>query len=126
MDYSFPIVLNPADASPAELSRLSNALETVEGEGLTKVLRGLVDGLRAGKSFTMIAAEVSLTPAQAAQILGVSRSYVSRMIRSGRLAAYKVGAHHRIPMYSVLDKLDREASLVEISTLGMHSQSPLE
>ncbi|MCS3879295.1 helix-turn-helix domain-containing protein [Gordonia amarae] len=39
-----------------------------------------------------------LTPAQAADHLGVSRSTIARRIDSGDIHAIKVGAHHRIPL----------------------------
>lgn len=42
------------------------------------------------------------TPEQAAHVLGVSRPMVVRWIRDGRLADRPVGAHHRIPVESVL------------------------
>jgi len=42
------------------------------------------------------------TPEQAAHVLGVSRPMVVRWIRDGRLADRPVGAHHRIPVDSVL------------------------
>lgn len=40
----------------------------------------------------------TLTPAQAAARLGVSRSTIARRIESGDIHALKVGAHHRIPL----------------------------
>ena len=121
-----PILLRPVDINPVELAKLSKALEDLGGNGVVQSFLNLVDGLRAGKSFTVVDRDEMLTPAQAAEILDVSRSYVSRLIRSGRLAAHKVGSHHRIPMKSVLEKLDREASLSEISALGKSSQSHLD
>lgn len=44
---------------------------------------------------------VALTPAEVADLLGVSRSTISRKIKSGAITAVKVGAHHRIPRHEV-------------------------
>lgn len=40
----------------------------------------------------------TLTPAEAARRPGMSRSTISRRIRSGEIKAVKVGTHHRIPV----------------------------
>jgi excisionase family DNA binding protein len=52
----------------------------------------------AGAVVRVTARPESLTPAEAAARLGMSRSTVTRRIKSGEIKAVKVGAHHRIPI----------------------------
>ena len=62
----------------------------------------LADYLRAaaaaGAIVRLSARPATLTPAEAAARLGMSRSTVTRRIRNGEIKAVKVGTHHRIPI----------------------------
>ena len=51
----------------------------------------------AGESVTLTSRQRMLTPAQMADRLGVSRSTISRRIKSGEIKAVKVGNRNRIP-----------------------------
>ena len=62
----------------------------------------LADYLRAaaaaGAVVRLSARPETLTPAEAAARLGMSRSTITRRIRSGEIKSVKVGTHHRIPI----------------------------
>ncbi len=62
----------------------------------------LADYLReaaaAGAVVRLTARPETLTPAQAAERLGMSRSTITRRIKSGEITAVRVGAHYRIPV----------------------------
>ena len=51
-----------------------------------------------GKTVRLNTVVETLTPAQVAERLGVSRATVSRRIAAGEIATIKVGNRHRIPM----------------------------
>jgi excisionase family DNA binding protein len=61
----------------------------------------LADYLReaaaAGAVVRLTARPETLTPAQAAARLGMSRSTIARRIKSGEITAVRVGTHYRIP-----------------------------
>src|SRR5690625_1506528 len=64
-------------------------------ETLYRVLRQAVDAFTAGKAVTISMQEPQLTTQQAADLLGVSRPTVVRLIDSGELAAEHVGSRRR-------------------------------
>jgi excisionase family DNA binding protein len=49
-----------------------------------------------------------LNPVQAAALLGISRTQVFRLIRSGELDSIKVGALRKIPLDAAHDFVDRK------------------
>lgn len=52
----------------------------------------------AGEVVRLSARPETLTPAEAAARLGMSRSTITRRINGGEIKAIKVGTHHRIPI----------------------------
>ncbi len=67
-------------------------------QALTKV----VAALHAGKAVTIAPQTMKLTTQQAADLLGVSRPTVIRLITDGTLAAERIGNRHRLLLDDVL------------------------
>lgn len=67
-------------------------------QALTKV----VAALHAGKAVTIAPQTMKLTTQQAADLLGISRPTVVRLIRDGALPAERVGNRHRLLLDDVL------------------------
>lgn len=67
-----------------------------------QALRQVVAALHAGKAVTVAPQSMTLTTQQAADLLGVSRPTVVRLINSGELAAERVGNRHRLVLDDVL------------------------
>lgn len=65
---------------------------------LSQLINGLLDD-----SILVLPKEGYLSPAEAAQVLGVSRPYVTGMIKSGMLEAHMEGNRHRIPVSAVVE-----------------------
>ncbi len=74
-------------------------------EALTEVL----DAAAHGESALVLRAPNDLTTQQAAQILGVSRPTVVRLIESGKLPAHMVGTHRRVTLADVLEHAEATA-----------------
>lgn len=70
---------------------------------LTKVLEAMAQG----KAVTVSPQEPQLTTQRVAELLGVSRPTVVRLIDSGELAATKVGKHRRILLTDALAFRDK-------------------
>ncbi|MGB3439955.1 MAG: helix-turn-helix domain-containing protein [Actinophytocola sp.] len=71
-------------------------------EELYRVLRKVVQVLQAGLAVTIAPATQTLTTQQAAELLGVSRPTVVRLIDEGHLPHEKVGSHRRIQLRDLL------------------------
>ncbi|AGL27770.1 excisionase [Mycobacterium tuberculosis CAS/NITR204] len=67
-----------------------------------QALRQVVAALHAGKAVTIAPQSMTLTTQQAADLLGVSRPTVVRLIKSGELAAERIGNRHRLVLDDVL------------------------
>ncbi|MCL2850344.1 MAG: helix-turn-helix domain-containing protein [Micrococcales bacterium] len=67
----------------------------------------VVQALAAGKPVTVTPQEPYLTPQQAADLLGVSRPTVVRLIDSGELRAERPGNRRRLLLSDVLDLRER-------------------
>ena len=70
-------------------------------------LEQVVDALAAGKAVTVTPTEPQLTTQQAADLLGVSRPTVVRMIDSGELRAERNGSRRRLLLSDVLEYRER-------------------
>lgn len=71
-------------------------------ETLREVLGRAVDEMARGNAVSLIPVQAELTPRQAAELLGVSRPYLVRLIKEGRIRSHKVGTHHRISLSVLL------------------------
>ena len=72
-----------------------------------QVLVQVVEALAAGKAVTVSPQEPQLTTQQAADLLGVSRPTVVRMIESGELSAERNGHRRRLLLSDVLSYRER-------------------
>ncbi|MBJ8341038.1 helix-turn-helix domain-containing protein [Antrihabitans sp. YC3-6] len=71
-------------------------------QAVHQVLTQVVTALLAGKAVTVAPQSMTLTTQQAADLLGVSRPTVVRLITEGHLPAERVGNRHRILLDNVL------------------------
>ncbi len=103
-----------------EAYKLLQALEpgvrlTVEGQAeavvltreLTEALRALLAPLAQGRMVRVVPLEAELTTQEAAEILGVSRPYLVRLLESGKIPYRKVGTHRRIRVEDLLAYKER-------------------
>jgi excisionase family DNA binding protein len=71
------------------------------------ILKQVVSALQAGRAVTVAPRTTKLTTQQAADLLGVSRPTVKRLITVGELPAEKIGTRHRLVLRDVLDYQQR-------------------
>ncbi len=69
---------------------------------LTEALRALLAPLAQGKMVRVVPLEAELTTQEAAEILGVSRPHLIRLLESGKIPYRKVGTHRRIRVEDLL------------------------
>ncbi|MFD7843456.1 helix-turn-helix domain-containing protein [Nocardia sp. NPDC059764] len=80
----------------------------------------VVAAMQAGKAVTIAPRSMTLTSQQAADLLGVSRPTVIKLIERRELPAERVGSRHRLRLHDVLDyqqarKLRQYAAIEETS-----------
>lgn len=70
--------------------------------GLAHIIDQVIEAVAGGRSVTIGMLPEELTTTAAADVLGVSRPTLMKMITSGEVAAHKVGSHHRLRRDDVL------------------------
>jgi excisionase family DNA binding protein len=76
-----------------------------------RLLREVVRNLRHGKSVVLVPSEAQLTTQSAANVLGVSRPHLVKLLEQGRIGFSKAGTHRRVLLKDLLEymnKRDRE------------------
>ncbi|UBV45539.1 helix-turn-helix domain-containing protein (plasmid) [Deinococcus taeanensis] len=69
---------------------------------LAELLENLLDQLVSGQAVPVLSLDHELTPQQAAELLGVSRTHLADLIDLGELPHCKVGARRRLYLEDVL------------------------
>jgi len=79
-------------------------------ESANQAVRSLLRDLATGVPVHVIPADAELTTQQVADLLGLSRTYVVRLIDQGSLPALMAGTHRRLHASDVLAYRERRAS----------------
>lgn len=82
--------------------------ETVIPPDLQDAIRTLADILAASKAVVVTALDKNLTTQQAADMLGVSRPYLVRLLESGAMPFTRVHSHRRIKYADLLAYRERQ------------------
>lgn len=67
------------------------------------LLAEIARNMEAGKSVSVVAEHHELTTQRAANLLGVSRPFLVRMLEEGKLAFHMVGSHRRVYLSDLLE-----------------------
>ena len=83
----------------------------------------LLGGVASGKTVTLVPAGTMLTTQQAADILGVSRPHLSKLLKTGEIPFVSVGSHRRVMHADLMTYMDcrdaaRRAALDDLARLG--------
>ena len=91
--------------------------ETVElPDDASRAVRSLLRDLATGVPVHVVPADAELTTQQAADLLGLSRTYVVRLIDQGSLPGHMAGSHRRLRASDVLAYREHRAS--KLAALG--------
>ncbi|MGW6421313.1 helix-turn-helix domain-containing protein [Nocardia sp. NPDC055053] len=83
------------------------ALRSVAPEELAEILTKVVRIVAAGGTVTIGSMPDELTTSSAADLLGISRPTLMKLVREGQITAHKVGTHTRLDTVDVLAYRDR-------------------
>ena len=75
-----------------------------------ELLLKILKNLQAGKAVSIVAEHQDLTTQRAANILGVSRPFLVRLLEEGQIPFHMVGSHRRIYLRDLLDYKHRRDS----------------
>jgi excisionase family DNA binding protein len=97
------------------LLRTSDGTEISLPSSLMRLVVSAANNLAAGRAVVTIAAEVTLTPAEAAELLGLSRPFVARLLERGDIPSELLpeSRHRRIRLEDVLAFQDRRERRAE-------------
>ena len=105
------------------------AIQREDGEsvrlapGIADLVIDLLGSVASGQTVMMVPAGAMLTTQQAADILGVSRPHLSKMLKTGKIPFVSVGSHRRVmraDLMAYIDRRDaaRRAALNDLARLG--------
>ena len=97
-------ILDPVD--PTVRSDAKNLADRLSGDSpVEATVRAMLDDVAHGARVVVLRAEDEVTPAQAADILGVTRQFVDRLCEDGVLAFRRLPSsrHRRIRVQDVVD-----------------------
>jgi excisionase family DNA binding protein len=90
---------------------------------VVEALRMVVEAMVRGQSITLISQAKELTSQEAADLIGVSRPYLIKLLERGEIPFHRVGTHRRLKIEDVLAYRDRRdieqrAALNELTRLS--------
>jgi excisionase family DNA binding protein len=102
-------MITPRPSEAAQVRRVQQMLDQgkpalIDSKGtrialpaaIRAVLKSAVKGLEAGRSVNVITDDEAITTQRAADILGVSRPHLVKLLEAGELPFHKTGSHRRI------------------------------
>jgi len=95
-------------------------------EAVYRLLKEIVRNMQLGRAIVLVPENEQLTTQRAADLLGVSRPYLIRLLESGELPYHKVGSHRRIYLrdliaYQKRRDAERKAALNRIAREAFES-----
>lgn len=114
-----------------ELTDTSHRVTLELPPSLFAVLARAAEALAGGQSVAIVHYDQELTTQQAADLLGVSRPFLIRLLEEGKIRYHRVGTHRRIRMgdlmeYKKIRDARRRADLSELirvsETLGLYEE----
>lgn len=105
----FAELVTALEASPKESPRLTIGGQSIElTSGVAEALLQVVDAMRRGLAVTVTPQDQRLTTQEAADMLGISRPTLVRMLEAGEIPFEKVRRHRRLYLTDVLEFRERQ------------------
>lgn len=99
-------------------------------ESMYRLLLQVVEALSAGRAVTVAPRSTTLTTQQAADLLGVSRPTVVRLIDAGHLPAQRPGTRRQVLLSDLLEyreqRRQRQYDMLEATAIDFDEENPAE
>ncbi|WP_040283698.1 helix-turn-helix domain-containing protein [Tessaracoccus massiliensis] len=103
-----PTTLHANGVKNSELELTVEFARTLpSGSPIAVMLQYVVEAMDRGRDITFLEQGSELSPAEAAELLKVSRPHLLKLMDRGLLEFRRVGTHRRIAMADLLDYIDR-------------------
>lgn len=102
------LLTRDADALHRALDKGGDHIEVSVSRETAEWLTRLVDARARGQEVVLTRGLAEVTPSEAAEMLGMSRPQVRKLMDQGKLAFRKVGTHHRVKVASIREFLEVE------------------
>lgn len=107
--------------SPNEVILMARGTETPLPPEVRHVLANVVEAMRRGQAITVAPRAQRLTTQQAADLLGISRPTLVKLLESGRIPFETPGRHRRIRLadllaFQAMSRVERREALRELTT----------
>lgn len=76
-------------------------------EGVGRLVQSILNEVAQGHAVQLVPVHAELRTQEAADLLGVSRPHLVKLLDEGQLASWKVGTHRRVRLVDLLDYRDR-------------------
>lgn len=93
--------------------------------GAIFLLKEILQYMAEGKSITLIPSDSELSTQQAADMLGVSRPHLIKLLEEGKIPYRKIGSHRRI-LFEDLGKYDKDLKKTRSERLAFLSKQAQE
>lgn len=90
----------PGTSGPVKVQTRDGVIELPAAAA--EAVRHLLGELASGAAVHVLADDAELTTQEAADLLGISRTYLVRLVDQGKLPAHLVGTHRRLRVADVL------------------------
>ena len=99
-----------------DLTVLGQAVEQLTVDSPVRALLDqLLDNLKSGKGAALVDRDTLLSPNQAAELIGTSRPFLLRFMRTGALKFTTVGTHQRIALADLLEFDERRLAAGKVT-----------
>jgi len=110
--------------TPALVSANGQRIELPDA--VFRLLKDIVRNMQLGRAIVLVPENQQLTTQRAADLVGVSRPYLIRLLESGELPYHKVGSHRRVYLkdliaYQKRRDSERKAALDQIAREAFES-----
>lgn len=102
-------VLNRIGAEPTTIISGPNGEQLVLPAEVFEVLRDVVEAMANGQAVAMAPVHQRLTTQEAAEILGISRPTLVKLLEEGEIPFEQPGRHRRVRLVDVLDYRERRS-----------------
>jgi excisionase family DNA binding protein len=123
-DFSRQLAREFGEASQVTIQKMGNGESIEVPKPVFDVLMKVLAIMSEGNAFSLIPVDKELTTQQAADILNVSRPYLSKVLDLGEIPHRKVGRNRRVKYSDLIDYKNKqeEASKAALQTLADEAQ----